>query len=198
MKKIHTYNNGIKCHRGTIGAPALARYEKYINLHEPFEDTAFDHILKNYDIKTFIDVGSAWGYYSIFAKKFNNDITTIGFDPHPGMIKYAYENAKLNDINDIEFRRASIPQGVKLSEVIAEVKQIDLIKIDIQGAGTNALKSAGEDIVKIKNVILGTHPGGEHPDCLSLLKQYGFTIKLNLTASEIPIQPDGVIWATRG
>ena len=54
----------------------------------------------------------------------------------------------------------------------------DLIKIDVQGEGTLVLKSAGEDIIKIKNIILGTH-GKEHNQCLDLLKRYGFKIKLN-------------------
>jgi hypothetical protein len=71
IKFIHTYNNGIKCYRDTIYPQALARYEKYINLHEPFEDTIFEHIIKNNEIKTFVDIGSAWGYYSILAKKLN-------------------------------------------------------------------------------------------------------------------------------
>ena len=76
-------------------------------------------------------------------------------------------------------------------------EQIDLIKIDIQGAGTVALESAGVDIIKIKNIILGTHDS-EHNDCLELLKRHGFEIKLNLEANEIPIQPDGLLWASRG
>ena len=193
--KIHSYNNGIKCYKDTIFEKALSRYENYINLHEPFEDTVFDHIIKNCNIKTFVDVGSAWGYYSIYAKKLDKDINVIGFDPNKKMIENAYANAKLNDITDIEFRNGGIPNDFKLSSVFNEVEQIDLIKIDIQGAGTSALKSAGEDIVKIKNIILGTH-GKEHDECLALLKQHGFEIKLDLKSKSIPIQPDGCLWAT--
>ena len=195
MQKItHTYNNGIKCYRNTIFPQALARYKKYINLHEPFEDTVFEHTIKNCDIKTFVDVGSAWGYYSILTKKLNKEINVIGFDPDKEMIKNAYENARLNDITDIEFRNGKIPNDFKLSGVIDEVEQIDLIKIDIQGSGTSALKSAGSNIIRIKNVILGTH-GHEHQNCLHLLRQHGFKIKLDLKANQIPIQPDGLLWA---
>jgi len=196
MKEIHTYNNGIKCYKDTIFTIALSRYERYINLHEPFEDTVFDHIIKNNNIKTFIDVGSAWGYYSIYAKKLNKNINVIGFDPEEGMIKNAYQNAKLNDIIDIEFRLGAIPSKFKLEDIINEVQQIDLIKIDIQGAGTKALESAKSEIKNIKSIILGTH-GGEHDECLELLKKHGFKIKLSLRADEIPIQPDGLIWATQ-
>jgi predicted O-methyltransferase YrrM len=193
--KIHTYNNGVKCYLDTIYLAALSRYEKFINLHEPFEETVFEHIIKNSDIKTFLDVGSAWGYYSILAKKLNKDINVIGFDLDHIMIKNAHENTKLNDVTHIEFREGAIPENFKLSDVIDEVGQIDLIKIDIQGAGTRALASAGSKIVKIKNLVIGTH-GKEHYDCLTLLKKYGFEIKMSLTADQIPIQPDGLLWAT--
>jgi FkbM family methyltransferase len=196
-RPIHTYNNGVKCYRTTIYPEARARYEKYINLHEPFEEVVFDHVIKNYDIKTFVDVGSAWGYYSILAKNLSKDVSVIGFDPDKEMIENAYENTKLNDITDIEFRTGKVPNDFKLSDIIDEVEQIDLIKIDIQGAGTVALESAGVDIIKIKNIILGTHDS-EHNDCLELLKRHGFEIKLNLEANEIPIQPDGLLWASRG
>ena len=195
MKEIHTYNNGIKCYRNTIFRQALSRYQNYINLHEPFEDTVFDHIIKNDNVKTFIDIGSAWGYYSIFAKKINKNINVIGFDGNGGMIKNAYDNAKLNDITNIEFRKGCIPKNFKLVDVVNEFKEIDLIKIDIQGQGTSAIESAGSEIVKIKNFIIGTH-GEEHNNCLELLREYGFKIKISVEAEGIPIQPDGLLWAT--
>ncbi len=196
MNNIHTYNNGIKFYRNTIYPAALDRYEKYVNLHEPFEDTVFEHIIKNCDIKTFVDVGSAWGYYSLLAKKLNKDINVIGFDPEEEMIKNAHRNAELNDITDIEFKNGGIPNDFKLTDVISEVRQIDLIKIDIQGAGTRALESAGSDIVKIKNVIIGTHHRtGEPEGCRSLLENNGFKIRLNINPTNIPLQPDGLLWA---
>lgn len=195
MKEIHTYNNGVKCYSETIYRQALARYKNFINLHEPFEEAVFDHIIKKGNIKTFIDVGSAWGYYSICAKKLNKNINVIGFDLEERMIKNAYQNAKLNDIIDIEFRLGAIPNKFKLEDIINEVQQIDLIKIDIQGAGTKALESAKSEIKNIKNIILGTHEK-EHDECLELLRDYDFKIKLSLRANEIPLQPDGLLWAT--
>lgn len=193
MKEIHTYNNGIKCYKDTIYTKALSRYEKYINLHEPFEDTVFDHIIKNCNIKTFVDVGSAWGYYSIYTKQLDKDIKVIGFDPVKKMIENARANARLNDITDIEFRHGAIPDDFQLVNIVNEFKEIDLIKIDIQGAGTKALESAKLEIKNIKNIILGTH-GKEHDECLELLKKHGFKIKLS--SKSIPIQPDGLLWAT--
>ena len=47
----------------------------------------------------------------------------------------------------------------------------------------------------MKNLIIGTH-GKEHNDCSELLSKYGFKIKMSATSSEIPIQSDGLLWAT--
>tara|TARA_B100000886_G_scaffold295282_1_gene222086 strand:+ start:1290 stop:1883 length:594 start_codon:yes stop_codon:yes gene_type:complete len=197
MKRpIHKYNNGIQCFKDTIYEAALERYYKSINLHEPFEETVFDHILKNSEIRTFVDIGSAWGYYSLKAKFFDRTIKVLGIDGDQNMVKYAHANALLNDISDIDFRYAVIPKNISLLDIILETEKIDLIKIDIQGDATDALRSANGSIAKINNIIVGTH-GSEHDDCIKLLLEHGFQLKLNLTSDEIPIQPDGLLWAFR-
>ena len=197
MKRpIHKYNNGIQCFKDTIYEVALERYYNSINLHEPFEETVFDHILKNSEIKTFVDIGSAWGYYSIKAKFFDRAIKVLGIDGDQNMVNHAHANALLNDISDIDFRYGVIPKNISLFDIILEIEKIDLIKIDIQGDATDALKSANGSIAKIKNIIVGTH-GGEHDECLKLLLEHGFQVKLNLTSDKIPIQPDGLLWAFR-
>ena len=197
MKRpIHKYNNGIQCFKDTIYEAALERYYTSINLHEPFEEPVFDHILKNSEIRTFVDIGSAWGYYSLKAKFFDRTIKVLGIDGDQNMVKYAHANALLNDISDIDFRYAVIPKNISLLDIILETEKIDLIKIDIQGDATDALRSAYGSIAKINNVIVGTH-GSEHDDCIKLLLEHGFQLKLNLTSDEIPIQPDGLLWAFR-
>lgn len=197
MKRpIHKYNNGIQCFKDTIYEAALERYYTSINLHEPFEETVFDHILKNSEIRTFVDIGSAWGYYSLKAKFFDRTIKVLGIDGDQNMVKYAHANALLNDISDIDFRYAVIPKNISLFDIILETEKIDLIKIDIQGDATDALRSANGSIAKINNIIVGTH-GSEHDDCIKLLLEHGFQLKLNLTSDEIPIQPDGLLWAFR-
>jgi len=193
---VHTYNNGVSCCQESITPAALDRYNKYINLHEPFEEMVFDHILKNFDVSTFIDVGSAWGYYSILVKKKIQKARVIGFDPNTKMIENAYNNAKLNDIGPVEFREGGVPDRYRLFSIIDEVGDIDLLKIDIQGRADKALNSAENNISRIKNIIVGTH-GKEHDICINIFKKHNFKIKMNYRADEIPIQPDGLIWVTR-
>jgi len=83
----YKYNNGIKCYKDVIFKDALKRYEKYVNVHEPFEEIVFEHILKNEKINTFVDVGAAWGYYSLFAKKVSPHTSVIAFDPVMGYLR---------------------------------------------------------------------------------------------------------------
>tara|TARA_B100001057_G_scaffold491543_1_gene582028 strand:+ start:426 stop:1043 length:618 start_codon:yes stop_codon:yes gene_type:complete len=196
QRPIHKYNNGIQCFKDTIYEVALERYDTSTNLYEPFEETVFDHILKNSEIKTFVDIGSAWGYYSLKAKFFDRSIKVLEIDGDQKMVNHAYANALLNDISDIDFRHGTIPKNISLIDIILETKKIDLIKIVIQGEETDTLKSANGSITKIKNIIVGTH-GDENNDCLKILLEYGFQVKLNFTSDEIPIQPDGLLWAYR-
>jgi len=194
--EIHTYNNGVACYRDTIYPQALARYAEYINLHEPFEETVFEHIIRNGDIDTFVDVGSAWGYYSILAKKRKPSMEVYGLDPDTAMCANATKIADLNDVH-VEFINGAVPHDFTLDKVVKDVGGVDLIKIDVQGAATDVLRSGLSSLnaKQIRNFIIGTH-GQEHMECLQLLTDAKHAIKLNLVASKIPIQPDGLIWAT--
>ena len=178
-KEIYLYNNGIKCFKNTIFDVALARYSRFVNLHEPFEETVFEQIIINSRIDTFIDLGSAWGYYSIKAKLLNQKIKVTAFDCDKVMVRNGFKNALLNQISDIDFRHCKIPIDTTLCDILFEIGKIDLIKIDIQGDATVALKSANDRIFNIQNLIIGTH-GTEHKECLDFLLGHGFKIKLNL------------------
>lgn len=196
---LHQYNNGIKCLKSTIYDVAIDRYNNLINLHEPFEECVFVEVFNRSKINTFVDVGAAWGYYSFLCKIHNPECKVFAFDPDQEMCENIRQNEEFNVTGDssIEvFNEAISESGMTLKSVIETLGSIDLIKIDIQGEGTSALLSAENKIVDIKNVILGTH-GVEHDYCKNILEMSGFNIKLSLRANEIPIQPDGIIWAER-
>lgn len=196
---VHTYNNGIKCYASSINDTALKRYKKYINLHEPLEEAVFQHIFVNSKIVTFVDVGAAWGYYSLLAKSINPSTRVVAFEPLPERCKDFSRNMQLNHVSGIDIRNEAVGLGLcpgtTLQQLIFEIGDIHLIKMDIQGAGTAALLSASSDITRIKNILIGTH-GSEHQDCLEILMQNNFAVNINLTAQEIPLQPDGLIWAS--
>lgn len=194
----HTYNNGLVFDVPMAFGKAIHRARKYINLHEPFEESVFDHVLKNSQVNHFIDLGSAWGYYSILVKKRSPNTNVVGVDPNPDLIKISNSNQKLNNVQGISFIKGKVdhqPRTLKLINLIKDFKGSTLIKIDIQGGAHDALSTACDHIFKFKNIIIGTH-GSEHERCLDLLSQKGFNIKLDYIADKIPIQPDGLIWAT--
>ena len=191
----HTYNNDLTCDVPSAFANAVNRAKKYINLHEPFEESVFEHILKNYPIKNFIDIGCAWGYYSLLVKKNNPACTVHAFDHNKKMCDLCYSNQKLNKLPSFNVFCKDIPKDLPLSNLIKNFKQIDLLKLDIQGSETRCLKSAGSELIKIKNIIIGTH-GKHHKKCHNLLTAMNFQILISEPSSRIPIQPDGLIWAS--
>ena len=192
---IHTYNNGLRFHIPPAFNNAVNRAKKYINLHEPFEEIVFDHVFKNYKINSFVDIGCAWGYYSLLVKKYNKDCHVYAFDINSKMCEFCKKNQEFNMLPHIDIRDKGIPRDVSLKNVINELGGIDLIKIDIQGTETRCLQSAGDSLRLIKNIIIGTH-GQHHNKCVDLLSSLNFKIKLSYAANEIPIQPDGLIWAS--
>ena len=197
-KEIHIYNNGVKCYKASIFEQALQRY-KLLNIHEPLEESVFNHIFCSDDIKTFFDVGSAWGYYSLLARKYSTKVKVYAFDGQEKACQDCRANIELNQTSGITvFQRCISFEDLPLNEALISTNGIvDLIKIDIQGEAVKALESAGEEIASFRNVLVGTHEYGgktEHQDCLHLLKKNNFKIKINLRPADTPLQPDGIIW----
>ena len=213
MQEIFEYANGIKCYRADIFNTALTRYTQTgIKLHEPIEEEVFNHICSKDTINSFIDIGSAWGYYAFLAKQHNPEMKIITFDPDKNMCESVKRGMKLNSVNDIDIRNEYISNrkentyscaGVKqidkdkhntsLEDVINEFEEVDLVKIDIQGLGGLAMASGLDVIHKVNHFIIGTHGLSESNPCLEMLKAKGFEIVINLNS--VPLQPDGLIWA---
>jgi FkbM family methyltransferase len=74
-------------------------------------------------------------------------------------------------------------------------KEIDFVQMDIQGEEFRALKGAAAVMDKIDSFLVGTHGPQLHKNCLSLLQNNGFSIRLN--QETVPGQPDGMILAQR-
>ena len=53
-------------------------------------------------IRTFFDVGSNIGYYSIIAGKINADLRVYAFDPSPGPFLYLLENVEINGVKNVK------------------------------------------------------------------------------------------------
>lgn len=199
MEDIHEHNNGVLIYKNSLYTKGQLERYKIINLHEPFEDCVFDHIFKNSEVTDFIDIGSAWGYYTILAKKKNPNVNILSVDTNKKIAEKFFKNLKLNNIESgIELVNKSIPDEFNLNEYIKGKKKISLIKIDIQGYAFGILDSIKDSISQVEEIIIGTHSiMKEHDTCENFLKDHGFEIKLSLRGKEIPIQPDGLLWGRR-
>ena len=131
---------------------------------------------------TFIDIGANIGTWSIFASKVVGNVGKIlSFEPHPKTFKYLSGNITLNKSENIEYFNVgcsdkkgnlyfsnnydtmnhitynsvdSIIIPVKeLDFFTSELKEIDLIKIDVEGFELNVLKGATNTLAKTKMII---------------------------------------------
>jgi len=201
--RTHTYNNGITCCYDSIPKDALKRY-KVINLHEPLQETIFEEIFLQNKINVYLNIGSAWGYYPLLAKKFNPDVEVHAFDPWESRCVDFRKNMELNKVEDgifIHQKRVGNHNNdkcVTLNTFIKELdKDIDLISMDVEGAEIVALNNCDEQMHRIKTFLIGTHKGGKHMKCMEIMKRHGFRIRYEENRNQIAIQPDGLVWAEK-
>jgi len=90
---IHTFDNGVSiCKMGD----QLKRYS-IENLHEPDESKAFYSLLKRAPHgATFLDVGAAIGYYSLWGVKIQPSLVVYGFNPSEMFRRQFAEHQLLN------------------------------------------------------------------------------------------------------
>jgi len=137
-------------------------------LVEPQWRDYFDkHIAK---AKYFIDIGAASdAYYTIRAAKLNPSIKIIAVEPLPTEYKYMIRNITLNSckqnviplniaLSSTESIITISGQEIPCTTIDTEIKKlrmpcIDVMKIDVEGAGAEIIKGAIETIIKCKPVI---------------------------------------------
>jgi len=71
--------------------------------------------------------------------------------------------------------------------------EIDLLKLDIEGAENKVLKSAGKVLIKVKNVIIEYHPvkNNKQDEIFAYLKKAGFD-KFELIQDGKPVKPEKI------
>lgn len=215
-REVWEFDNGVKVYKDQLIELQIERY-KNINLHEPEEEKIFCRILNGYrGDGVFVDIGAAAGYYCFLARKLNSDIEIHAFNPSRRFVEMMKKNMKLNNIYDIRIHREAISRAVGRCDIkdgwggsitngnsvnrttIDNFyrklgKNIYLIKMDIQGEELNALKGVSESFSHIKNVIIGTHSGLIHKECLGILGSKGYDIPFE--SEKVGNQPDGIIVA---
>lgn len=201
---IHTYQNGMRCWESSIYPCALERCRRHVNQHEPLQEVIFKSLLQRKDIRSYVNAGMGWGYYPLLARRLRADLHIVGVDGDENMIRAANDNFLLNEVSDIKVIQSWLGKAKRADarslDDLLQHKQLTtscLLSADIQGAAAFMLEESPKTRNRISEILLGTHEG-EHWDCLELLKKDGhWIIRLAVEPEQIPLQPDGLIWATR-
>lgn len=201
---IHTYQNGVRCLESSIYPGALARCRRHVNLHEPLQEVIFKSLLSRKDIRSYVNIGMGWGYYPLLARRLRADIHIVGIDGDENMVSSAKENFLINDVSDIRVIKSWVGKDTRafarsLDDLLQhkDLAKACLLSADIQGAAASMLRESPKTLNRLSEMLLGTHEG-EHWECLELLKKDGrWLIRLAVEPGQIPLQPDGIVWATR-
>ena len=169
---------------------AESRYLTLLGIIEPQWRDYFDrYIVKS---RVFIDVGAASdGYYTIRACKLNPRIKVVAVEPLPTEYKYLLLNVKMNSCTD-----RVIPINVALGKeqsVIELSKQkvmcltlddlqnlgfpsVDIIKIDVEGAGAEIIEGGLKVIRNYKPIIFFEAHNTSEKQAIKELKNIGYEV----------------------
>lgn len=200
---IHTCQNGVRCWESTIHPCALERCRLQVNRHEPLLEVIFKSLLQRKDIRSYVNAGVGWGYCLLLARRLRADIHIVGVDGDENMIRATKDNFLLNDVSDIKLiqswlGRAGRKDAGSLDDLIQHkhLAAACLLSADIRGVAA-MLEESPRTRNRISEMLIATQDG-EHWECLDLLKKDGhWMIRLAVEPEQMPLRPDGLIWATR-
>lgn len=175
---------------GTLILPKLFRIiTTTLDLVEPEVKKFVENALRYVDV--FIDVGAAYGYYTLKAFRLMRTASIIAFEPDPLMFKILEANLAINNaynvkaINvalsdmdgeiDLGYRAKALRldtfarnEGLKLTEN-------SLVKIDVEGMALRVVMGGVETLSSSKpKMVIELHPGEEAVELF--LKRLGFKV----------------------
>ena len=225
--EVQTMHNGILVEKGGYyGDWMVEIILKLQGHHEPQEEKIFHELLKRIPSgATMIELGSHWAFYSLWFNKEIKNARNFCFEPDPNYLAGGKRNAKINNANlqfmhaaagksdlpILEFSPETMP-GAKIKvpimsvdEIVKQnqIKQIDILHMDIQGAELEALEGAIKSIEQkmIRFIFVSTHHHCisldplTHKKCLQLLKTHGANIIASHSVDE-SYSGDGLIVAS--
>jgi FkbM family methyltransferase len=210
-------HNGIKlikdCYYGSWMTTLITLLQGH---HEPQEEKAFHEVLKHLPSNAvMIELGSYWGFYSMWFQKQILEAHNFLIEPDPKNIEIGKKNFELNGMKgnfthamvgaassgesefvDWNYVKHSVP--VVSIDDFARDHNIDFIHMlhsDIQGAEVEMLKGCAKLMAekRIGYYFISTHRG-VHELCLDLLHNYGLEIIVSINRDE-SFSADGLIVA---
>lgn len=210
-------HNGIKilkdCYYGSWMTTLIELLKGH---HEPQEEKAFFEVLKYIPKNAvMLELGSYWGYYSLWFQKEIQGAQNFLIEPDPKNLIIGKRNFEINRMHgnflqamvgsysfdsekfvDWDYNEHQVKQ-VSMDDFSAENKLdfIHLLHSDIQGAEVNMLKGC-KNLITQKRVgyfFISTHRG-THEDCLKFFQEAKLDILLSITREE-SFSADGLIVA---
>lgn len=158
------------------------------------------------------DCGTNIGLSVIYFKYLYPNSTVVGFEPDPAIYSIAKENILEFNLMDVDLKNEAIwinneivqfnssgadsgsisqkgskdlieVKAIKLSSLLSAIKEVNMLKMDIEGAEIEVLKDCGNLLHKVENIFIEYHSSIGSPqelgDLLHLLQQSGFRYTLN-------------------
>ena len=146
--------------------------------------------------KTFVDIGAAYGFYSLAVTSIDDSIKVIWCDCWPDQKDKFERNLKINEIRDpnrikvmnVGIGKAHTPLDSILNSCIEPV----LCKIDVEKNELDVLESGQKSLREKKcTLILETHSLQLEQDCEALLHKIGYKTKIVKNAWWRLLIPEG-------
>ncbi len=118
MRKIHTFDNGIRVYDDHLLEVQRRRYALH-NVHEADEEELFLKIIHGLPSGAcYVNVGGAIGYYCIMARKTRPDLRVLCFEPLPRHLAYFRENIPLNGLREDDFSIHPLAVSARAGRVV--------------------------------------------------------------------------------
>lgn len=180
--------------------------------HEPQEEKAFQEVLKYMPSQAvMIELGSFWGYYSLWFAKQVEISSNYLVEPDPWRLELGRQNFLLNQ-KEGHFTRGYVgtcnsdagdyhhANSIMIDSFIEQyqLRHVNLLHSDIQGAEFEMLLSAINSIEsgKIDYFFISTHAQTLHEECINFLKSHHYQILAEHSQDE-SFSVDGLIVAKR-
>ena len=177
-------HNGLKVKMGDFAYAGDFAYTVLTankGVHEPQEERAFAEVLKHMPAAaTMIELGSYWGFYSMWFNKQVNNAACYMIEPNEKFLLCGRENFKLNNMRGVFIKGKIGVGGMGIDDFIRQnrIDTVHMLHSDIQGAELEMLQSCRQSIAegKIWYFFISTHSQKLHYDCLSFLRDSGYEI----------------------
>lgn len=177
-------------------------------IHEPQEEYIFQQVLPYFKPgASMLELGSFWSFYSMwFAKEVPNSQNFM-LEPVELNLKIGKYNFEMNQVKGTFLKGYAgdkpgiAPDGIKIYslESIAQelnLSYLDLLHCDIQGFEKEFLEGARSwlELKKIGWLFISTHSEEIHTHCRTIIEQYGYEIKADISLAD-SYSVDGLITA---